>query len=697
MGGFAWSPLAVPYLVTAVAFAALGITAALIRGDGVLRLAVIGAVSNTLPWAVSSAAAACTRDPATAVHLYKLGNGPIALLGSSLALLILGAYGQTERYRRLLIVAGLIATLSLALSWATDLNIAGIQITPSGLLYPIAGPLTVISAGQLVLWPAIALAIVRRVVVDQPPRMRPWHVIALVVLALAGASDVLLAYGIAGYYPLAWVPALGAVAVLTNLIVRGDLFRARGFDRDAGIELALLAIAAGVIIAVIAAMNARGAHPLVMALTAAPIAVIAGAVAVQLRSRRTARRRAGGDVDDLDLDVDRIDLVLERARDHAAIETALAAAWRAAGLDAVRLWRVDGGTLRAGDDSAPLDPALRAWLIEYPALIVRGDLPTSRLGPARPHIEELARRCGPDVVLPLVDRDQVLGVLGGRLGENRVLRDHERTAVEQIATPACRALAYLALAREAEAAMLAARETEVADAVATQAGTRRRADLGDWRLAAAYRAAERVAGDVWTWDRTADGKLALLVADVAGRGVPAALISSALTGAFAAVIAGGQTVEPAALAELLDRTLTELGPSRQATAFIAVCDHAEGVVDWLSAGHRGGCVIRPDATGEPELAILTGASSPLGASGPRATGRSSLTAGELLVVVSDGVIGLRDPKGQAWGERRFAQLLRQGALAAGDQAAPLILDAALAHAGGAAPSDDLLVIAVEPN
>jgi serine phosphatase RsbU (regulator of sigma subunit) len=708
VGGFAWSPLAVPYLVTAVAFTAIGIMAALVRGDGVLRLAVIGAVSNTLPWAVSSAAAACTQDPVAAANLYKLGNGPVSLLGSSLALLILGAYGQTERYRRLLIVAGVVATLSLALAWATDLNIAGVRMTPSGMLYPIAGPLMLIHAGQLVIWPVVALAIVRRTTVEQPPRMKPWHVVAIVAFAAAAASDVLLAYGIAGYYPLAWVPALGAVAVMMNLIVRGDLFRARGFDRDAGVELALIAAAAGVIAVVVAAMTARGAHPLVVSLTAAPIAVVAGAIAVQLRARRAAAR--ADDTGDL---VDRIDQVLERARDHRAIEEAVAAAWGSASIADVRLWRVEGSALRRAtpstdgdpdadaspaDEAVPLDAVLRTWLTEHPTLIVRGDLPTSRLGPARPLVEDLARRCGPDVVLPLVDRDQVLGVIGGRVAESRVLRDRERIVVEQIATPAGRAVAYLALVREAEAAMLAARETEVADAVATQAGTRRRADLGDWRLAAAYRAAERVAGDVWTWDRTVDGKLAILVADVAGRGVPAALVSSALAGAFAAVVAAGRPIQPAELAELLDKTITELGKgTRQATAFIAVCDHAQGIVEWLSAGHRGGCVVHPNGAGDPELAILTGASAPLGVTGPRATGRAQLVAGDLLVVVSDGVIGLRDAKGQAWGERRFAQLLRGGALAAGDQAAPLILDAALAHAAGVSPSDDLLVIAVEPN
>jgi serine phosphatase RsbU (regulator of sigma subunit) len=696
VGGFAWTSLAAPYLVTAVALIALGLAAALIRGDGVLRLAVIGSVSNTLPWAVTSAAAACTTDPVTATNLYRMGNGPIALLGSSLMLLILGAYGQTERYRRLLIVAGVSATASLALAWATPLVVEGVQVIPSGLLYPKAGPLTALTAGQLVIWPVVGFVIARRTAQDQPPRMKPWHVIALLACLVVAAGDTLLGYGVAGYYPLAWVMALGAVLVLFNLIVRGDLFRARGLDRDAGIELALLAAAAGAIVVVVAALHGYGLHPLVLSGCAAPIAVIAGAVAVSLRARRAARA-AAAEPGDVDVDVDRVEHVLERARTPGEVAAALAAAWRPLGLDETRLWRAEGTALRTGEESIPLAPELRAWLAQHAALIVRADLPTSRLGAARAQVEELARTAGPDVVLALVDRDQVLGVVGARLADGRVLRDGERSAIERTAMPAARALAYLALRREAETAVLAAREAEVADAVAAQAGTRRRADLGEWRLAAAYRAAERVAGDVWTWERTPDGKLALLVADVAGRGVPAALVSSALAGAFAAVVASGATADPGEVAALLGETIGQLGPeARQASAFIAVLDHAGGTVDWIAAGHRGGCVVRAGAPDQPpELALLAGPGVPLGADGPRARGTASIGPGELLVVVSDGVIALRDAKGQTWGERRFAQLLRGGALAAGDQAAPLILDAALAHAGGAAPSDDLLVIAVE--
>jgi serine phosphatase RsbU (regulator of sigma subunit) len=691
MGGFAWTPLAVPFLVTSIALVALGLAAALVRGDGVLRLAVIGAVSNTLPWAASSTAAVCASDPVAAANLYRLGNGPIALLGPTLMLLILGAYGQTERYRRLLIIAGLIATGSLALAWSTPLVVAGAHPIPSGVLFTTGGPLLALNGVQLVTWPVVGFVIARRTAVDQPPRMRPWHVFALVGFAILGASDILLSYGIWGYYPLAWAPVLGAVAVMANLIIRGDLFRARGFDRGAAIELGLMAAAAATVVALVAVLRARSAHPLVLSAVAAPVAVVAGALAASLKARRAARVRAS------EADLDRVEHVLEGARAPDAIAEALTAAWAPMGIAGVRLWQTEGTALRSTDASTPFAAALRQWLVHRPQLVVRADLPTSRLGSARALVEELARTCGPDLVLPLVDRDQVLGVVGARLGDGQVLRDAERSAIERAAVPAARALAYLQLRREAETALLAAREAEVADAVATQAGTRRRADLGEWRLAAAYRAAERVAGDVWTWERTPDGKLAVLVADVAGRGVPAALVSSALAGAFAALIAAGGS-DPEELAGELGRTITDLGGGkRQASAFIAVLDHEAGLVDWVAAGHRGGCVVRPHGAGDPELAILAGAGVPLGLPGPRARGRAPLGPGELLVVVSDGVIALRDAKGQAWGERRFAQLLRGGALAAGDQAAPLILDAALAHAGGASPSDDLLVIAVEPS
>jgi hypothetical protein len=60
----AWTWLCAPFLVCALSLAAVGLVAAVIRGDRVLRLGTIGVSITALPWAVCSALAACTWDPA---------------------------------------------------------------------------------------------------------------------------------------------------------------------------------------------------------------------------------------------------------------------------------------------------------------------------------------------------------------------------------------------------------------------------------------------------------------------------------------------------------------------------------------------------------------------------------------------------------------------------------------------------------
>jgi hypothetical protein len=52
-----WSWLCIPYVVCTVLLAAIGVVAALVRGDRVLRLGVIGAAMTALPWAICSSLA----------------------------------------------------------------------------------------------------------------------------------------------------------------------------------------------------------------------------------------------------------------------------------------------------------------------------------------------------------------------------------------------------------------------------------------------------------------------------------------------------------------------------------------------------------------------------------------------------------------------------------------------------------------
>ncbi|HET9991865.1 MAG TPA: hypothetical protein VFQ65_25220, partial [Kofleriaceae bacterium] len=108
MDGLRWSWLCVPYLACAAALAAVGIAAALTRGDRVMRLGIIGAVVTALPWALCQGLAAMAYDPDAAKRLLKLGQGPVALVGPNLLLLLLAAGGQLERFRWIARVSGIV-------------------------------------------------------------------------------------------------------------------------------------------------------------------------------------------------------------------------------------------------------------------------------------------------------------------------------------------------------------------------------------------------------------------------------------------------------------------------------------------------------------------------------------------------------------------------------------------------------------
>src|ERR1700753_391358 len=120
----------------------MGLCAALVRGDRVMRLGVIGGAMTSLPWAVCSAIAACTDDPEVATRLLRLGSAPVALIGPNLLLVLLAVSGQLERHRWIARVSGIIGMLLSGLCLGTRWTVPGVHRLSSGVFYFDAGPLT---------------------------------------------------------------------------------------------------------------------------------------------------------------------------------------------------------------------------------------------------------------------------------------------------------------------------------------------------------------------------------------------------------------------------------------------------------------------------------------------------------------------------------------------------------------------------
>jgi len=167
-------------------------------------------------------------------------------------------------------------------------------------------------------------------------------------------------------------------------------------------------------------------------------------------------------------------------------------------------------------------------------------------------------------------------------------------------------------------------------------------------------ACHTVGGDYYDFLRYPDGKLGLIVADVAGKGLPAALLMMKLQAHTQSLSEFGPS--PHELAMRLNRSLVATCPrNRFITAAIVTIDPATGELVSTNAGHNRPMVIRTDGVieqlseGGPVLGLIPNLSY--------AEERMQLEKGDLLVLFSDGISEAENPQGEEFGGPQFEQLL----------------------------------------
>ena len=173
-----------------------------------------------------------------------------------------------------------------------------------------------------------------------------------------------------------------------------------------------------------------------------------------------------------------------------------------------------------------------------------------------------------------------------------------------------------------------------------------------------------VGGDWYDAFEVGDGRVAIVVGDVVGRGLGAATTMGQLRSAVRALalVAAG----PAELIEHLDAFVDQADAGRMATVAYADIDLGRGVMRYACAGHPPPVLLRPAAT--PEL-LWGGRSTPLSAGAvgiPRIGATVEIEPGSRVVLYSDGLVERRDESLDRGLERLTAELdrLRQRPLAA---------------------------------
>jgi sigma-B regulation protein RsbU (phosphoserine phosphatase) len=217
--------------------------------------------------------------------------------------------------------------------------------------------------------------------------------------------------------------------------------------------------------------------------------------------------------------------------------------------------------------------------------------------------------------------------------------------------------------------------------------------IDGWELAVSWQPASGVGGDCFDTIRFDDSRLALTIADVVGKGIPAALLMSNLQAAVRAF--ASEAVEPRALCHQVNRILCgNIAEGRFISFFYCVLDAAAGVLTYTNAGHYLPMLVRADGTverlgiGGPVLGVL--------AEADYEQAQVALAPGDRIILFTDGLTEARDASDDEFGEDRLlAAAVEHRRCSAPALQARLV--AAVARFSGGLLQDDatLLVLAAD--
>jgi serine phosphatase RsbU (regulator of sigma subunit) len=206
-----------------------------------------------------------------------------------------------------------------------------------------------------------------------------------------------------------------------------------------------------------------------------------------------------------------------------------------------------------------------------------------------------------------------------------------------------------------------------------------------------------VGGDYYDVFRVSDGEVALVLGDVAGKGLPAALLMGVVHGAVRGASTGGTGADHAELAEHLNEILcSRIAGNRYVTLFWGSVDTSGHTLRYVNAGHvppllvrrtaDGGVEVERLETGGPVVGLLPGASF--------RAGETRFGDGDLLVAFSDGLSETTNANDEEFGSERVSDAVAAHFDRPTEEVVARVLESAAAFRGSEPLQDDLCLLVV---
>jgi sigma-B regulation protein RsbU (phosphoserine phosphatase) len=312
----------------------------------------------------------------------------------------------------------------------------------------------------------------------------------------------------------------------------------------------------------------------------------------------------------------------------------------------------------------------------------------------------------PECLVPIVGRNsKLMGllVLGPRLSEEPYSGE-DKQLLDSVAGQAAVALENMKLAQEMASRLeldrRAEREMQIAREVQSRLFPQMKPRLATLDYAGSCLQARQVGGDYYDFWDFGSTHLAMVLADISGKGISGALLMANLQ-------ANLRSRTPVARQEMLNlnhegqwlpgllKSVNQLfyentPDDRYATLFFAVYDDTSHQLEYVNCGHNPPLLVR--AKGCVERLEPTAGVIGISLQFECATQSITLQPDDILVIYTDGVTEANDPGGNEFGEQRLEKVVRENSKATPEELLAAIQDAVREFSAGGEQFDDLTLV-----
>jgi phosphoserine phosphatase RsbU/P len=276
---------------------------------------------------------------------------------------------------------------------------------------------------------------------------------------------------------------------------------------------------------------------------------------------------------------------------------------------------------------------------------------------------------------------RLLEILQKQIGLGRERRESRRRAAEE------------ARAREEALIHQQEQEREIAEARAIQEKLlpREIPQMPGYEIASAWQSARLVGGDYFDILPLDEKMLGICIADVAGKGMPAALLMSNLQAAVRGL--SSLSLAPNLLCSRLNSIVYRNTDSdRFITFFYAQLEGPMRRLTYVNAGHNAPFVVRSDGSherlreGGPVLGVFASRNYEMGS--------AQLSPGDRVILFTDGITEACGVEGEEFGEARLLRLLQDHRMLPADELQAKILAVVAEYSGGRWQDDATLVVLI---